>query len=119
MIELSPETGDNVIAIRMSGTVTEEDQTRWFESAEPLLMASRIDRLLIDWSDLEGWAKGARTTGTWFGMHHRAMVSRVALIADEKWADEVLRITDIFKGAEVRQFSPAERQAAIGWIREE
>jgi len=119
MIEALPETGDNLIALRMSGTVTEEEQTGWFETAEPLLLANRVDRLLLDWSDLEGWAKGARSTGTWFGMHHRAMVSRVAIIADEKWADEVLRITDIFNGAVVRHFSPAERQAALGWIREE
>lgn len=119
MIEPLPETGEKLIAVRMSGIVTEEEQTRWFETAEPLLLASRFDHLLLDWSDLEGWAKGARTTGTWFGMHHRAMVSRVAIIADEKWADEVLRITDIFKGSDVRHFLPAERQAAFSWIRVE
>ena len=37
---------------------------------------------------------GARSVGTWIGMHHRAL----PFIADEKWADEALRITDIFKG---------------------
>jgi hypothetical protein len=118
MIELLPETKGNVIAIRMSGTVTEEDQSRSFEQAEPILLSERIEHLLLDWSDLDGWAKGARTTGTWFGMHHRAMVARVAIVADEKWADEVLRITDIFNAASVRRFSPAERQAAFDWIRE-
>jgi stage II sporulation SpoAA-like protein len=46
------------------------------------------------------------------------MVGRVAVIADEKWADEVLRITDIFKAATVRRFAPSERTAAFAWIRE-
>jgi hypothetical protein len=118
MIELLPETKDNVIAIRMSGTVTEEDQSQCFEQAEPILNAERVEHLLLDWSDLDGWAKGARTTGTWFGMHHRAMVARVAIVTDEKWADEVLRITDIFNAAMVRRFSPQDRQAALDWIRE-
>lgn len=118
MIEALPETKDSLVALRMSGIVTEEDQARWFEEAE-LFPAGKIDRLLLDWSDLDGWEKGARTSGTWFGMHHRAMASRVAIVAGEEWADEVMRIADILNGAAVRQFLPADRHAALDWIREE
>lgn len=116
MIELLPETEGKLIALRMSGIVTEEDQERWFEQAEPIIAGNRIELLLLDWSALEGWAKGARSSGTWFGMHHRASIKRVAIVADEKWADETLRITDIFNGAAVHRFLPAERQAALDWI---
>jgi stage II sporulation SpoAA-like protein len=118
MIELLPETRGNVIALKMSGTVTEDDQDRYFEKAEIILEKERVEHLLLDWEHLDGWAKGARTVGTWFGMHHRALVGRVAIIADEKWADEVLRITDIFRAATVRQFAPGERAAAFAWIRQ-
>jgi hypothetical protein len=51
-------------------------------------------------------------------MHHRAVVGRVAIIADEKWAAEALRITDIYKAATVRQFAPNERAAVFVWIRQ-
>ena len=116
MIELLSETKDNLLAIRMSGTVTEEDQDRWFEQVEAKLGTERVEHLLLDWSQLDGWAKGARSTGTWFGMHHRALIARVAILADDKWADETLRITDIFKAAIVQRFPPAERPAALDWI---
>jgi SpoIIAA-like len=119
MITLLPETRGNLVAIKMSGTVTEDDQDRYFEQAEQILDQEKVEHLLMDWADLEGWAKGARSAGTWFGMHHRALVGRVAIIADEKWADETLRITDIFHSATVRRFPPAERQRAYAWIREE
>ena len=63
-----------------------------------------------------GWAPGARSAGTWFGMHHRGTIGRVAIIAGDRWADEVLRISDIFKAATVRQFTPQERVAAMAWL---
>lgn len=119
MIEMLPQTKGNLVAIRMVGVVTEQDQESWFEKAEPILVQEKIEHLLLDWSQLEGWAKGARSTGTWFGMHHWALVRRVAIVAEDKWADETLRITDIFKAATVRRFPPAERQAALEWIGEE
>jgi hypothetical protein len=119
MIELMPETKGNLIAIRMSGTVTEADQDACFDKVDAILSRERVEHMLLDWSQLDGWAKGARSTGTWFGMHHRALVGRVAILADEKWADETLRITDIFNAASVKRFPPSERQAAFGWICED
>ena len=102
----------------MSGTITEEDFDRYFAEANAIFNRERVEHLVFDWEHLKGWAPGARSVGTWIGMHHRALVGRVAVIADEKWADEALRITDIFKAATVRQFAPNERAAVFAWIRQ-
>ena len=85
------------------------------EGGVALLTTEEAERLL---KTLDGWAKGARSAGTWFGMHHRALVGRVAILAAEKWDDEVLRVTDVFKTATVRRFPPSERTAALEWVRE-
>ncbi len=119
MIELLPETGKNLIAVKMWDTITEEDFGRYFVEADAIFDRERVEHLVFDWEQLKGWAPGARSVGTWFGMHHRAMVGRVAIIADENWADEVLRITDIFKAATVRRFAPSERATAFAWIRQD
>src|SRR5512132_3202103 len=119
MIQLLPETRGNLIAVKMSDTITEEDFGRYFVEADAIFDRERVEHLVFDWEQLKGWAPGARSVGTWFGMHNRAMVGRVAVIADEKWADEVLRITDIFKAATVRRFAPSERGAAFAWIRQD
>jgi hypothetical protein len=118
MIELLPETKGNLIAIKMSGTITEEDIDRYFAEADAIFDRERVEHLVLDWEHLRGWAPGARSVGTWFAMHHRALVGRIGIVADEKWADEVLRITDIFKAVTVRQFAPSERAAAFAWIRQ-
>jgi hypothetical protein len=119
MIELLPETGGGLIAVKMSDTITEEDFGKYFADADAIFDRERVEHLIFDWEHLKGWAPGARSVGTWFGMHHRAMVGRVAVIADDRWADEVLRITDIFKAATVRRFAPSERATAFAWIRQD
>jgi hypothetical protein len=119
MIELLPETKGRLIALKMSGTVTEEDQDRTFERAVAIFDAERVEHLLLDWEDLDGWAQGARSAGTWFGLHHRALIGRVAIIAEDKWAEEAMRIADIFQAVPVRRFLPAKRLDAFAWINEE
>lgn len=117
MIEVTSETGSNLVTVRMSGTVTEADQQRQFEKVAAETETERVECVLLDWSDLQGWGPGARSSGTWFGMHHWALVGRIAILAEEKWADEVLRITDVYRAAAVRRFAPSERQAALDWLR--
>jgi SpoIIAA-like len=116
MIELLPETHGTVIAVKMAGTVTEAEMEEYAKQADRVYEQERVERLLLDWSELDGWAPGARSTGTWFGMHHRALVSRVAVVADDKWADETLRIVDIFRASSVRRFPPVEREKAFAWL---
>jgi hypothetical protein len=116
MIEILPETGGKLIAVKMSGTVTEEQQNPYFEEAAAIFARERVENLLLDWSDLDGWEQGARSAGTWFGLHHRALIGRIAILAPERWDDESLRIADIFNAATVRRFSPADRAQAIVWL---
>jgi SpoIIAA-like len=117
MIEFLSETKGNLMAIKMSGTIREEDYERFLSEADAIFDRERIEHLVLDWEHLKGWAPGARSAGTWFGMHYRASVGRVAVIADEKWADEVLRVTDIHRAADVRQFAPEKRATAFAWVR--
>ncbi len=116
MIEVRSEADGGLITVRMAGTVTEDDQENQFSKVEAQPDSERVERVLLDWSDLDGWGPGARSAGTWFGMHHWALVGRIAILADAKWDDEVLRITDVYRAAAVRRFSPAERHAAMDWL---
>lgn len=118
MMEFLPETGGNLMAIRMSGTITEDDYDRCLAQADSAA-PEHVEHLLLDWEHLQGWAPGARSVGTWFGLHYRALIGRVAIIADAQWADEVVRITDIYKAAEVRRFAPDKRELAFAWVRQD
>jgi hypothetical protein len=116
MIEVVPDPGDQLIAIRMSGLITEADIDACNDRLDAVFGAEQLYRVLLDWEGLEGWEKGAKSVGTWFGMRHWATVRRLAILADERWEDERLRIADIYRAAEVSRFPPARRAEAVAWL---
>ena len=119
MIEVLPESSSSFLALKISGMVSEEDAERFGELLEALLQDEKTDSLLLDWQSLEGWAPGAKSLATWFGMHNWSTMRRVAVVAAARWEDEKTRIADIYKRAEVRLFPPAKRVEAIDWARRE
>lgn len=118
MIEVVPNEQERLVVVRLSGIVSEADIDGANDHIEHSLAIESARKVMLDWAALEGWEKGARSAGTWVGMRNWANVHRVAVIADEKWADETLRIADIYKVADVRRFGPADRNQGIAWLNE-
>lgn len=117
MFQILPETKGNIIAIRMSGTVTPTDYERAVPKLEVIYDTSERFRLFIDWQALDGWEKGAKSASLAFLMTHRGLVERVAIVGDDRWGDEVQRVADIYKWSEVRLFPHADD--AWEWLRRE
>lgn len=116
MLTLLPETRDNIIALKFGGMVTEADIDQHFTEVDAISHSHPIVRIIVDWRDLEGWVTGAKSLGTWFALHHRANVDRIAIVADPKWNDEKKRISDIFKAAIVRRFDAKHWNSALDWL---
>ena len=74
--------------------------------------------VLMDWEKLEGWEKGARSTCTWFCMGNQGVIDRLAVIGDERWHDEIERLADIYKSAQIRYYSPMHREHALRWLKQ-
>ena len=73
--------------------------------------------VLLDWRQLEGWVKGAMTLSTLTAKMLSDVVTRAAIVADDKWRDEVPRLADAAKKAKIRMFAPDQRDAALAWLR--
>lgn len=118
MIELVSEEQGRRIVVRMAGLITAAEIDATHEREDPSMDVVGTQRVLLDWRRLEGWEKGAKSVGTWFGMRHWGNVRKVAILADPKWIDETLRIADIYKVAEVQRFAPGEESQAVAWLGE-
>ncbi len=116
MIEVQTEDNGRRVVVQMSGLITESEIDHCSDLLAESVGAASAQTVLLDWTELQGWAKGAKTVGTWVGMRHWGGVRRVAVLADAAWEDETLRIADIYKVAEVRRFPAAERADAIAWL---
>ena len=110
MIDIGLDTAGRVIVIKLTGFISEADIDRCNEKFAVTFDRETLHRVLLDWQGLEGWEKGAKAASTWAGMRHWATIRRLAVIADEEWGEETLRIADIYRAAEVERF---RRNAAM------
>ena len=96
------------------------------EEADELLMPMALHlrggerggfSMLVDWQDLEGWEKGAKTLGTLTTKTIGDAVRKIAVIAGAQFADEQPRLADVAKQAEVRFFPTGCHEDALAWLR--
>ena len=122
MFELLPETSGNIVALKAAGIITlidEDGITPKLEDIFESLSEKQRVRAFIDYEALQGFEPGVKTAGLSFNLRHRGLVERMAVVCGKDLQDEVNRIADIFKAAEVRRFDPASRDDAWTWLRSE
>jgi hypothetical protein len=122
MLELLPETKDNIVAFRATGvlTVIDEDSiTPTLEDIFGSLSEKQRMRAFVDYEGLKSFEPGVKTAGLSFELRHRALVERIAFVCGRDLQDEVDRMADIFKMAEVKRFDPARRNDAWIWLKSE
>lgn len=71
----------------------------------------------MDFTALEDWKPSAKAACTAFCMGYEDMVQQIAVVGTDQWKDEHVRLTDVYKGAQVRFFRPSEVDAAKAWLR--
>ncbi len=114
------------IVITMTGIVSEADwedavlalEEKLGGDASVRFTSPKLPKLhvLMDWEKLEGWERGTRSTCTWFCMGNQDAVDRLAVIADDRWRDEIERLVDIYKNAQVNFYFPIQREHAVKWL---
>jgi hypothetical protein len=126
MINLRMDDADRILVVEMTGMISEADidgaidalQARYPQVGVHLRGGERGGfSMLVDWQDLEGWEKGAKTLGTLTAKTIGDAVRKIAVIAGGQFADEQPRLADIAKQAVVRFFPPGRGEDALAWLR--
>jgi hypothetical protein len=120
MITLKIDEVDRILTVEMEGLISEADLDGAIDALQSKYPAVGVRggfSMCIDWHKLEGWEKGAKTVGMITAKAIGDAVRRVAVIADAKWSDEQPRVADAAKQAQVRFFSPEQREGALAWLR--
>lgn len=125
MIKMNVNETDRILVIEMRGMISEADidgaidalQARYPQVGVHLRGGERGGfSMLVDWQDLEGWEKGAKTLGTLTSKTIGDAVRRVAVIAGAQFADEQPRVADVAPTAKVRFFLPDQCHEALAWL---
>jgi hypothetical protein len=101
MISLEVDDADRILIIEMTGMISEADidgaidalQAKYPQVGVHLRGGERGGfSMLVDWQDLEGWEKGAKTLGTVTTKTIGDAVRKIAVIAGIQFADEQPRL---------------------------
>ena len=116
MMQLLPETGDGVIAVKLVGRIDSADYQDFMPTFEDTIARAGAARALLDWNGLEGWTPDAKSDAFIASISHSRTFERVAIVGPEKWSAEAARLGEVFH-AEVRLYEPDEQDAAWDWLR--
>ena len=126
MINLQVNNADRILIVEMKGMISEADIDAAIDELQAQYPAVGVHlrggerggfNMLVDWQDLEGWDKGAKTLGTLTIKTIGDAVRKVAVIAGAQFADEQPRLADVHKQVVVRFFAPRQRDQAFAWLR--
>ncbi len=119
MIEIMSESEGDVLAIRMTGKLTDDDYNNILAPAmEGLIEKHGKVKVLCHFDeDFEGWEAGAMWSDTKFGIRHRKDFLKLAVVGGPKWITWGTKVfAPIVKG-EVRTFGHEELDAAMEWLK--
>jgi hypothetical protein len=118
MLEILPESHDNILAVKGSQKLTQQDYEE--------VLIPRLDALMSEHSkarfaffmdeDFKGWDIDAALHYAKFGLKHRRRFEKVAVVCGPKWVHWGMKVKSYFVPGEVRAFSCDETPQAREWI---
>jgi len=119
MLEMTQETTDDLLAVRITGTLDKSDYDDLLHQVETRRRERPDLSLLVHLKDFDGWdsfsaaVEDART-----GVEIGGAVNRIALVGDSSWERWMTVAIKPFVDSEVRYFDAADLDEAFAWARE-
>lgn len=118
MIEVLPETHDNVLGFRVEGKLTDADyRDVLIPRFEHVLSSHGKARVLLDMGvGFHGWQPAAVWDDAVFGLKHRNDFEKLAVVGGPQWMAWATRLGAHFMSGELKTFSADQRGEAWDWI---
>jgi len=121
MIQVMPQSHANILGVRASRSLTDDDyRSVWLPSLEELLRTYQKVRLLLYMDDsFQGWEPKAALDHAGFGLIHVGNVGdfeRLAIVGGPAWTAGAAKLTGYMMKGEVRTFSCKSLREAWFWI---
>ncbi len=85
MFETIAVNAEHVVAIRISGHLTDEDYKSFLPLLKDLINREGPVSLYVDMEDFEGWDMKAAWDDVKFGITHDVDFKRIAIVVDKQW----------------------------------
>jgi hypothetical protein len=118
MIEVLPESKENILVLRTVGKLTDQDyKDVLIPRLDSIIREYGRARLLLDMGDFHGWEAAALWDDARFGLTHRNDFEKMGVIGGPRWVEWGVKLAGMVVGGEIRSFSPGESEDALNWIK--
>ncbi len=120
MIEVLPQTNGNVLVIKATEKLTNEDyKDVLIPHLESIIKEYGRVRFLVDLStNFDGWHVSALWDDVRFGVAHRNSFEKVAVVGGPKCAEWATKLSKILMNGEIKYFEPNHYEEAYQWVNE-
>ena len=118
MIEVMPVSNEDILAIRVTQKLTDDDYMRIFiPKLEEIIGKYGKARVLVYLdSSYSGIEPGAIWDDLKFGIKHRNDFTKVATVGAPRWMDWVVKASSAIMPGEARNFSAGHLREALDWV---
>jgi len=119
MIEIMPESSDNVLGVKASGKLTHNEyQQILIPRLEKLFRQyGKLNVLFLMDPEFEGWELDAAWDDASYGLRHRADFGKLAVVGGSAWVEWCIKLAGFLMKGEIRVFSSQQIEEAWDWIR--
>lgn len=119
MVEILPETKDDVVSVRVSGKLTDKEyKETLIPRLDAAIKARGKVRLLCHMDEeFKGWQWAAAWDDLTFWLKHKDDFSKIAVVGGTKWIEVGTKLSAHIMGGEVMVFPENEMQKAREWIK--
>lgn len=117
MIEFLPQSHDNLVAIKVGGTLTAHDyETELIPKLDGLLSKhAKINIVFVMDETFSGWSMDAAWDDASYALKHRLQFDRIAVVGGPAWVGWCMRAGAFLMSGEMRNFAGGQFEEALRW----
>ncbi|MFD2248394.1 STAS/SEC14 domain-containing protein [Pontibacter ruber] len=116
MLEVLPETHDNVLAVRVSKELSVPDFDRYRNMASDLMRKHKETHIYYEMADVNWVQPVAAIESALFDVIHAFDYGRIAMVGDKRWQEWGAKVASRVKKDGIRYFDPAHKEQAMKWV---
>ena len=119
MIEILPESAGDVLGVKATAKLTDDDYRKVFIPALERMLKEygKVKALFYMDPDFKGWDLRAMWDDAKFGVKHKDDFEKIAVVGGKKWIDWAVKLDALFMKGKVKTYSDAELAQAWDWIK--
>ena len=114
--EIITASGGKILEVHVSGKLTRADYKDSMPRLEKLIKQYGKVDLLLEMNDFHGWEMGALWEDIKFDFKHFSHISRLAMVGEKKWQEQMSRFCRPFTTAKIRYFDRSASGEARAWL---